>query len=60
MTVLVTGATGFVGSAVTRQLLDRGLEVAVLARANSDRQNLDGLDVQIREGDLRDRRSLDD
>jgi len=60
MTVLVTGATGFVGSAVTRQLLDRGLEVAVLARANSDRQNLDGLDIQIREGDLRDRRSLDD
>ena len=59
MTVLVTGATGFVGSAVTRHLLNGGATVAVLVRGNSDRRNLDGLKVEIREGDLRDKRSLD-
>jgi dihydroflavonol-4-reductase len=57
-TTLVTGATGFVGSAVTRQLLARGAEVAVLARKHSDRTNLDGLKVEVREGDLRDKASL--
>jgi dihydroflavonol-4-reductase len=59
LTVLVTGATGFVGSAVTRHLLNGGATVAVLVRGNSDRRNLDGLKVEIREGDLRDKRSLD-
>jgi dihydroflavonol-4-reductase len=59
MTVLVTGATGFVGSAVTRLLLDSGADVAVLARAGGNRRNLDGLDLRIREGDLRDKRSLE-
>jgi len=55
---LVTGATGFVGSAVARHLLQRGDDVAVLARPGGDRRNLDGLDVDIREGDLRDSASL--
>lgn len=59
MTVLVTGATGFVGSAVARLLLREGMAVRVLARAGSDRRNLDGLDVEICEGDLTDRGSLD-
>ena len=54
MTALVTGATGFIGSAVTRRLLARGESVRVLARAGDDRRNLDGLDVEIVEGDLRD------
>jgi len=58
MTILVTGATGFVGSAVTRQLLARGDAVAVLARPGSDRTNLIDLDLDIREGDLRDGASL--
>lgn len=49
---LVTGATGFVGSAVARALLARGAAVRVLARPGSDRQNLDGLDVTVCEGDL--------
>jgi dihydroflavonol-4-reductase len=54
MRYLVTGATGFVGSVVARQLLARGDNVSVLARPASDRRNLAGLDVRIVEGDLRD------
>ncbi|HTV84893.1 MAG TPA: hopanoid-associated sugar epimerase [Dyella sp.] len=49
---LVTGATGFVGSAVARRLLRDGHQVRVLARAGSDRRNLQGLKVQVAEGDL--------
>lgn len=52
--VLVTGATGFVGANVARLLLERGDEVRVLARAGSARTNLDGLPVEVAEGDLRD------
>lgn len=51
---LVTGATGFVGANVVRVLLDRGENVRVLARAESDRSNLDGLPVEVAIGDLRD------
>ena len=58
MTVLVTGATGFVGSVVARQLLARGENVRVLARPGSDRRNLLGLDLDVAEGDLRDAGSL--
>jgi dihydroflavonol-4-reductase len=49
---LVTGATGFVGSAVARRLLLEGHQVRVLVRALSDRRNLQGLDVEVIEGDL--------
>src|SRR5436305_12477643 len=55
---LVTGATGFVGSAVARALLARGHRVRVLARPNSDRRNLAGLSVEIAEGAMEDPRSL--
>jgi dihydroflavonol-4-reductase len=57
--VLVTGATGFVGSAVARALLARGHRVVVLARASSPRTNLDGLDVEIATGDMTDRASVE-
>ena len=55
---LVTGATGFVGAAVVRALVQRGQRVRVLSRANSSRQNLAGLDVDIAIGDLLDSASL--
>ncbi|MBB4266773.1 hopanoid-associated sugar epimerase [Roseospira visakhapatnamensis] len=58
MTTLVTGATGFVGAAVTRALLARGEAVRCLARSGGDRRNLDGLDVEVAEGDLTDPASL--
>lgn len=58
MTTLVTGATGFLGSAVARALLERGDTVRVLARKASNRRNIEGLDVEVAEGDLRDPESL--
>jgi len=58
MSVLVTGATGFVGSAVARALLARGERVRVLCRPASDPRNLDGLAVERVPGDLRDPGSL--
>jgi dihydroflavonol-4-reductase len=59
MSVLVTGATGFVGSAVARALVHCGSQVRVLVRSGSDRGNLQGLPVQIAVGDLTDRASLE-
>ena len=58
MTVLVTGATGFVGSAVARSLLAEGESVRVLVRPESLRANIDGLPVETAIGDLRDAASL--
>jgi dihydroflavonol-4-reductase len=59
MSVLVTGATGFVGSAVARALVHCGSQVRVLVRSGSDRGNLQGLAVEIAVGDLTDRASLE-
>lgn len=58
MKSLVTGANGFVGSAVARCLLDAGHEVRCLVRPGSDRRNLHKLPVEISEGDLRSAPSL--
>jgi len=56
--VLVTGATGFVGSAVVRALLAEGRRVRVLLRRSSDRRNLEGLVVEEAFGSLEDFPSL--
>src|ERR1700737_1009180 len=55
---LVTGATGFVGSAVARALLETGRDVRVLARPSGDRRNLADLSVEVAEGSLEDAPSL--
>jgi dihydroflavonol-4-reductase len=52
--VLITGAAGFVGSAVARAVLERGDHLRVLVRKTSPRRNLEGLDVDVVEGDMRD------
>jgi dihydroflavonol-4-reductase len=59
MTVLVTGATGFLGSAVARALLAAGEPVRVLTRAGTDPANIAGLDVEVCHGDLLETASLE-
>jgi len=53
MMTLVTGATGFVGSHLVRQLLERGERVRVLVRPASSMRALEGLGVEVVRGDLR-------
>jgi dihydroflavonol-4-reductase len=59
MTTLVTGAAGFVGSHVARQLVEAGASVRVLVRPKSNLRLLDGLRAERTEGDLRDAISLE-
>jgi dihydroflavonol-4-reductase len=58
MTTLLTGATGFLGSALARELLKDGRTLKLLIRENSDTRNIDDLDCEVVYGDLRDRASL--
>ena len=58
MTTLVTGATGFLGSALARELLKDGRTLKLLVRKNSDTRNIDELDCEVAYGDLQDRDSL--
>jgi dihydroflavonol-4-reductase len=55
---LVTGGTGFVGSHVIRALLQSRRSVRCLVRSTSPRRNVEGLPVELVEGDLRDPASL--
>jgi dihydroflavonol-4-reductase len=57
-TVLVTGATGFVGSAVLRALAACGARLRALARPASDLANLQGVDCEVVRGDMTDPASL--
>jgi len=58
MRAFVTGGTGFIGASVVRDLLGRGIDVRALCRPGSSRVNLDGLDIEVIEGDLLDAASL--
>lgn len=55
MKTLVTGATGFIGSAVVRRLIESNREVRCYVEPGAPRTNLEGLDVEIVEGDINDR-----
>ncbi|QJE01835.1 NAD-dependent epimerase/dehydratase family protein [Massilia forsythiae] len=57
--VLVTGAAGFVGSAVARAALERGYRVRLLVRAGSPRRNLAGLDAEVAVADMRDQPAVE-
>ena len=59
MTTLVTGAAGFLGSHVTRQLVARGENVRVLLRPSSQNRAIADLPLEYVTGDLRDPASLD-
>jgi len=59
MTTLVTGATGFVGSHVARQIVSTGQNVRLLVRRTSNLAALEGLQAERMEGDLRDAGSLE-
>src|SRR3989304_2785385 len=58
MMTLVTGATGFIGAALVRQLINQGDSVRVISRPHSDQRNLEGLRIEVAYGDLQDMASL--
>jgi len=59
MKTFITGATGFIGSNIVRELLKDGREVRVLVRPGANTFNLVGLDIEFWPGDLLDSHSLD-
>jgi dihydroflavonol-4-reductase len=56
--VIVTGANGFLGSNLCKKLIDRGYEVSVIVRKNSDVSELKGLNLNYFYGDVTDINSL--
>ena len=58
MRVLLTGATGFIGSAILRQLIRRGDTVRTLVRSTSDQRNLRDIDCEVFCGDINDLDSI--
>ena len=57
-TIALTGATGFIGSALAKHFIYTGWRVQALVRPTSDRKRLDGISVQWIEGNLDDIESL--
>ena len=60
--ILVTGANGFLGSAITNLAIKKGFKVSVLVRKNSNYDNLKNISSKINffYGDIRDLDSIHD
>jgi nucleoside-diphosphate-sugar epimerase len=58
MKYFLTGATGFIGARVARQLVDAGHEVVVVARNPAKAQDLAQLGIAVHKGDVTDKESM--
>jgi dihydroflavonol-4-reductase len=57
--ILVTGSSGFIGSAVARLLVAEGASIRLILRSTSSAANITGLNAEIIRGDLRDRSAVE-
>ena len=55
---LITGGAGHLGNVLTRELLDRGEKVRVLVLPGEDTKSIEGLDIEVVEGNILDRDTL--